>query len=63
LPNSAQEFLHTPIFHVFYGDAVYTGTSTIATHFSPGPPQDIGPEYAVIERMKPSVSAPLGRQV
>jgi hypothetical protein len=49
--------------NVFDGDPVYTSTPTIPTHFSPGPPQYIGPQYAVIERMKPPVSAPLGRQV
>jgi hypothetical protein len=32
-------------------------------YFFPGPPQPIGPEDAVIERMKPSVPAPLGRQI
>ena len=46
------------------GHAVYTSTPTVTpTHFFPGPPQYVGPEYAVIERMKPSVPAPLGRQV
>src|SRR4030042_2279657 len=55
--DSAQKFLHTSTLHVFDGDPVYPGTPTIPTHFFPGPPQYIGPEYTVIERMKPSVSA------
>lgn len=32
-------------------------------HFSPGPPQYIGPDEAVNPGVEPSVPTPLGRQI
>jgi hypothetical protein len=48
---------------IFDGDTIHTGAPTILAYFFPGPPQNIRPEDAVIECMKPTVSAPFGRQV
>ena len=45
--------------HVFYGYAIDTSCASIPAHFTPGPPQNIGPENAVVERMEPSIPAPL----
>jgi hypothetical protein len=50
-------------FDVFDGLAIYPRTPTFPAYFFLGPPQHIGPEHAVIERMEPSVPAPLGRQL
>jgi hypothetical protein len=52
-----------PAFRYFDGHTVYTGAPTVLAYFFPCPPQNIGPEDAVIEHMKPTVSAPFGRQV
>src|SRR5665213_830220 len=49
--------------HLFQAHAIDARTASVGFHFLPGPPQYIGPEYAVIECMKPSLSTFLGRQV
>jgi hypothetical protein len=42
---------------------VDAGTSAMGAHFSPGPPQHVRPEHAVVERMESAIPAPLGRLV
>jgi hypothetical protein len=46
-----------------YGHAIDPAHAAIGADLLPGPPQNIGPEDAVIPRMEPAVPAPLGRQV
>jgi hypothetical protein len=46
-----------------YLHLVDAGTSSIGAHFSPGPPQHVRPENAVVERMESAIPAPLGRLV
>jgi len=45
------------------GHAIFPGAPTVSADFFPSLSQNVRPEDAVIERMKPSVSAPFGRQV
>jgi hypothetical protein len=42
---------------------VDAGTSSLGAHFSPGPPQHVRPEHAVVERLESAIPAPLGRLV
>ena len=42
-------------------DAIDAGTPPVRASFSPGPPQHSGPVAAVVERMDPTVPAPVGR--
>jgi hypothetical protein len=49
--------------YFFQTHAVDASTASIGFHFFPSPPQYIGPEYAVIERMESSIPTLLGRQV
>jgi hypothetical protein len=63
LPDRYQKLLSSLAFHLLDGHAINPGRSTVGAHFLPGPPQDIGPEDAVIPRMAPSIPAPLGRSV
>jgi hypothetical protein len=42
---------------------VDAGTSASGAHFSPGPPQTVRPENAVVERRESAIPAPLGRLV
>jgi hypothetical protein len=44
------------------GRTIRPGAAAILAYFFPGPPQHIGPEDAVIERMEPTVPAAFGRQ-
>jgi len=42
-------------------DTVHASPSSIGSDFSPGPPQHVRPEEAVVERMESAIPAPLGR--
>ena len=39
------------------------GASSVCSHFFPGPPQYVGPNNAVIQRVEPTAPIPLGRKV
>src|SRR5215472_14878697 len=54
---------HALSLHLFQAHAIDASTASVGFHFLPGPPQYIGPEYAVIERVEPSLPTLLGRQV
>jgi hypothetical protein len=61
LPDLFQKLLYSLAFHLLDGHAINPGRSAVGAHLLPGPPQDIGPEDAVVQRMEPSIPAPLGR--
>jgi hypothetical protein len=63
LLNLAQKLFHSFPFHVCDGDAIFPGAATVSADFFPSLAQNVRPEYAVIERMEPSVPVPLGRVV
>jgi hypothetical protein len=48
---------------VCYPDTVDAGTTPMRSDFPPGPPPQIRPEDAVVERMESAIPAPLGRLV
>jgi hypothetical protein len=48
---------------VFSPDPVAAGTAPMRSDFPPGPPQQIRPEDAVVERRESAIPAPLGRLV
>jgi hypothetical protein len=50
-------------FDIFDAHAIDAGTSLIGSHFFPGPPQHVGPDDAVIQRVEPTAPIPLGRKV
>jgi len=54
---------HALSLHLFQAHAIDAGTASVGFHFLPSPPQYIGPEYAVIECVEPSLPTLLGRQV
>jgi hypothetical protein len=54
---------HALSLHLVQAHAIDASTPSIGFHFLPGPPQYVGPEYAVIECMEPSLPTLLGRQV
>jgi hypothetical protein len=54
---------YPPPLNVVYLHFVDAGTSSIGAHFSPGPPQNVRPENAVVERMESAIPAPLGRLI
>ena len=54
---------HALSLHFFQAHAIDAGTASVGFHFLPSSPQYIGPEYAVIERVEPSLPTLLGRQV
>ncbi len=58
-----KKLLHSLPFHIFDGDAIFTGAATVSADFFPSLSQKVRPEYAVIEGMKPTLPVPLGRQV
>jgi len=39
------------------------GASLVGSHFFPGPPQDVGPDDAVIQSVESTAPIPLGRKV
>jgi hypothetical protein len=63
LPDLLHKLLRPLAFHLLDGDAIHPGRSAVDADLLPGPPQDIGPDEAVIQRVQPSVPAPLGCQV
>src|ERR1700758_5630160 len=54
---------HALSLHLFQAHAIDAGTASVGFHFLPSPPQYIGPQYAVIECVEPSLPTLLGRQV
>jgi hypothetical protein len=54
---------HALALHLFQAHAIDASTASVGFHFLPGPPQYIGPEYAVIECVEPSLPTLLGRQL
>jgi TRAP-type C4-dicarboxylate transport system substrate-binding protein len=58
-----KKLFHSLPFHVLDGHAIFPGAATVSADFFPGLAQNVRPEYAVIERMEPTVPVPLGRQV
>jgi hypothetical protein len=54
---------HALALDLFQAHAIDASTASVGFHFLPGPPQYIGPEYAVIECVEPSLPTLLGRQV
>jgi hypothetical protein len=63
LLNLIYKLFHSLPFHVLDGHAIFPGAPTVSADFFPSLSQNVRPEYAVIERMEPTVPAPLGRQV
>jgi hypothetical protein len=63
LLNLAQKLFLSFLFHTCDGDAIFPSAATVSADFFPGLSQNVRPEYAVIERMEPSVPVPLNRQV
>jgi hypothetical protein len=63
LLNFPQKLLHTCLFNLRDGHAILPGAATVSADFFPSLSQNVRPEYAVIEGMKPTVPAPLGRAV
>jgi hypothetical protein len=54
---------YAPVLDVFDSYPVNAGTAPIGADFSPGPPQHVRPEDAVVERLEAALPAPLGRLV
>jgi len=54
---------HAVAFHIFDADAIDAGASLVGSHFLPGPPQDVGPDDAVIQSVEPTAPIPLGRKI
>jgi hypothetical protein len=52
---------HACLFDVGNGQTIRPGAASILAYVFPGPPQNIGPEDAVIERMEPAIPAAFGR--
>jgi len=63
LLNLTKKLYYFLPFHVFDGDAILPGATTVSANFFPSLSQNVRPEYAVIERMEPTVPAPFGLQV
>jgi hypothetical protein len=63
LLNLTKKLFHSFPFHVLDRHAIFSGTATVSADFFPSLSQNVRPVYAVIERMEPTVPAPLGLQV
>src|SRR5450759_360733 len=63
LLNLTQKLFDTFPFHVLNGDAILPSATTVSADSFPSLSQNVRPEYAVIERMEPTVPAPFGLQV
>ena len=61
--NLTKKLPYTLLFHVLDGDAIFPGAATVSANFFSSLSQNVRPEYAVIERMEPTVPAPFGLQV
>jgi len=62
LLNLGKKRSHACSFDVVDTQTVRPGAAAVLAYFFPGPPQNIRPEDAVIERVEPSVPARFGRQ-
>jgi hypothetical protein len=60
LLNLTKKLFYTLPFHVLDVDAIFSGAATVSADFFPSLSQNVRPEYAVIERMEPTVPVPLG---
>jgi hypothetical protein len=58
-----QKLFNALPFHVLDGYAILPGAPTVSADFFPCLSQNVRPVYTVIERMEPTVPAPLGLQV
>jgi hypothetical protein len=54
---------HALTLHFFEAEAIDARAASLRAYFTPGPPQDVGPVDAVIERVEPTVPTPFGRSV
>jgi hypothetical protein len=61
--QSFQKFGNTFSLYDLQGFAVDSGSATVRFYFYPGPPQNIRPVDAVIQRMKAPIATLLGREV
>jgi hypothetical protein len=58
-----EEALDTLALHILDAHAIDARTSPVLSHLYPGPPQNVGPDDAVVQSVEPAVPTPLGRKV
>jgi len=61
--NGLKEAVHALALDILDTNTIDARAPSIRPYFLPGPPQNIGPDHAIVERMEPSVPAPFGRSV
>jgi hypothetical protein len=59
----SQEALDALALHLFEAHPIDARRSLVGSHLYPSPPQDVGPDDAVIQGVEPPGPTPLGRQV
>jgi hypothetical protein len=58
-----EEIPDTLALDIFDAHAIDARSTSVRSHFQPGPPQYIGPDDAVVQSVEPTVPTPLGRKV
>jgi hypothetical protein len=58
-----QEAVDAVMLHIFDAHTIDPGPPPVRSHLHPGPPQNVGPDDAVVQSVEPSAPILLGRKV